>query len=196
MVEQLTLNQRAQGSSPWKRTKRKTTQFGWSFLLVHSQGESTRARIAGPGCIGDERARWAIQCAGDERCQWQKKRIGGGASHRAMQVKRRSATMRRFGEPAVHWLLKKYAQRHAPSGDNFEVGTSFRKIDLSAQTANRNALSATQSNANEGEQCDNVRGGTAYCSQAVVEAAFRMAFFRLVTPPAPLTIRALLIGGP
>ena len=36
-------------------------------------------------------------------------------------------------------------QRHAPSGDNFEVGTSLRKIDLSAQTARRSVLSAVQS---------------------------------------------------
>ena len=146
MVEQLTLNQRAQGSSPWKRTNKKDHPFGWSFFVWQRFQASQPLRSAD----------WRVLGASEMSA------ASGGKSESEMLTSKQSRAS---------------VQRHAPSGDNFEVGTSLRKIDLSAQTANRNALSATQSNANEGEQCDNVRGGTACGLQAVVEAAFRVVLF-------------------
>ena len=69
LVEQLTLNQRAQGSSPWRCTKQKPACLGWLFCLVHAPapaGAAVPRRRAPPcgGCSEPERAG-----RGAERCE-------------------------------------------------------------------------------------------------------------------------------
>ena len=61
LVEQLTLNQRAQGSSPWRCTKQKASPFGLAFLFgarsrACRRGGAPEASAACGGCSEPERA--------------------------------------------------------------------------------------------------------------------------------------------
>ena len=58
LVEQLTLNQRAQGSSPWRCTKQKPACLGWLFCLVHAPAP------VGAAVPGGERRLRRMQRAG------------------------------------------------------------------------------------------------------------------------------------
>ena len=68
LVEQLTLNQRAQGSSPWKCTKqRKGAPKRVPLFFVSMEFERLGlhgAADAGPGCPGGERRQWRMQRTG------------------------------------------------------------------------------------------------------------------------------------
>ena len=69
LVEQLTLNQRAQGSSPWRCTKQKPACLGWLFCLVHAPapaGAAVPRRRAPPAADAASRSGLG---RGAERCE-------------------------------------------------------------------------------------------------------------------------------
>ena len=69
LVEQLTLNQRAQGSSPWRCTKQKPACLGWLFCLVHTPapaGAAVPRRRAPPAADAASRSGLG---RGAERCE-------------------------------------------------------------------------------------------------------------------------------
>ena len=85
LVEQLTLNQRAPGSSPWKCTKRKTMRrkFRRFFLLTYALEARTPS------------ARWCgSRVCGAERRQWRRKRSGalGSAAEQCRAAMRHGTT--------------------------------------------------------------------------------------------------------